>query len=347
MIFYTHSHPYYCGIDLHSRSLYVCILDHDGQTLAHREIKANPESLFQILEPYIGNIIVGVECMHCWYWVADWCEDHQVDFVLGHALYMKAIHGGKAKNDKIDSYKIAKLLRGGNFPLAYHYPKAMRATRDLLRRRMNITRHGAQLKAHVKNTGSQYNHPPNGLNLRYPAAREKMRNRFSDPSVQLSIDLDLNLIDTYNSELSKVEWHIKKHAKQHRATDFNLLKTISGVGDILALTILYEIGDIARFESVQKFASYSRLVKCKAESAGKTYGTQGSKIGNAHLKWAFSEAAVLYLRNNESGKRYIAKLEKRMPKSKALSALAHKLGRAIYYMLKNKTVFDETKFLTR
>ena len=346
MRFYTNSHPYYCGIDLHARTLYVCIIDDKGETLVHREIKASPEALFKMLEPYIGNIIVGVECMHCWYWVADWCEEKGIDFILGHALYMKAIHGGKAKNDKIDSFKIAKLLRGGNFPIAYTYPKAMRATRDLMRRRMHITRHSAQLKAHVKNTGSQYNYPPNALNLRYPSAREEMRGKFSDPAVQKSIDLDLNLIDFYNKELAKVEWSIKKHAKQHRSADFNLLKTINGVGDILALTILYEIGDISRFESVQKFASYSRLVKCKAESAGKIYGTQGNKIGNAHLKWAFSEAAVLYLRNNDSAKQYISKLEKRMPKSKALSALAHKLGRAMFYMLKNQTVFNPDKFIT-
>jgi len=345
MIFYTNSHPYYCGIDLHARSLYVCIIDQSGETIVHKDIKANSEALQNLLEPYIGNIIVGVECMHCWYWVADWCEDNGIDFILGHALYMKAIHGGKAKNDRIDSFKIAKLMRGGNFPLAYHYPKEMRATRDLMRRRMHIMRHGAQLKAHVKNTTSQYNLPTNKLNLRYPGAREQMRDRFPDPAVQKSIDLDLNLIDFYNKELSSVEWYIKKQAKQHNARDFNLLKTISGVGDILALSILYEIGDIKRFESVQKFASYSRLVKCKAESAGKTYGTQGNKIGNAHLKWAFSEAAILFLRNNDSAKHYIAKMEKRMPKSKALSALAHKLGRAIYYMLRNKTVFDENKFL--
>jgi len=322
MRFYTNSHPYYCGIDLHARTLYVCIIDDKGDTLVHKEIKAKPEPLIKLIKPYIGNVIVGVECMHCWYWIADWCEDNGVDFILGHALYMKAIHGGKAKNDKIDSFKIAKLLRGGNFPVAYHYPKLMRATRDLMRRRMHITRHGAQLKAHIKNTGSQYNHPPNALNLRYPSARQQMRNRFDEPAVQASIDLDLNLVDFYHKELVKVEWHIKKHARQHRPVDFHLLKTISGIGDILALTILYEIGDISRFESVQKFASYSRLVKCKAESA------------------------ALYIRNNESGKNYIAKLEKRMPKSKALSVLAHKLGRAIYYMLKNQTVFDPKKMIS-
>lgn len=133
MRFYNKSHTYYCGIDLHARNLYVCILDQQGEKRLHKNIKACPIELKQLLKPFMDNLVLGVECMHCWYWVADWCVDNHTDFVLGHALYIKAIHGGKAKNDKIDSFKIAKLLRGGNFPVAYHYPKAMRVTRDLLR----------------------------------------------------------------------------------------------------------------------------------------------------------------------------------------------------------------------
>ena len=118
MRFYNTMHPYYCGIDLHARSLYVCIIDQSGEVLVHKEIPAKPEKLHELLKPYIGHIVVGVECMHCWYWVSDFCEAIEVDFILGHALYMKAIHGGKAKNDRIDSHKIAKLIRGGNFPIA-------------------------------------------------------------------------------------------------------------------------------------------------------------------------------------------------------------------------------------
>jgi len=172
MKFYTKQHPYYCGIDLHARSLYVCILDQTGDTCVHKEISARPDTLQTVLEPYLGHVVVGVECMHCWYWVADFCADIGVEFILGHALYMRAIHGGKAKNDRIDSYKIANLIRGGNFPLAYVYPKALRATRDLLRRRMKLVRHGADLKAHVANTTSQYNLPPNKVNLKNVGARE-------------------------------------------------------------------------------------------------------------------------------------------------------------------------------
>ena len=345
MNFYNNTHPYYCGIDLHARSLYVCIIDQDGNTCLHKEISADPDKLLQLLEPYIGNIVVGVECMHCWYWVSDFCDEIGVDFILGHALYMKAIHGGKAKNDRIDSFKIASLIRGGNFPVAYVYPKKMRATRDLLRRRMKIVRHGADLKAHVVNTTSQYNLPPNKVNLKNKEAREQLKSTFPERSVQKNIDLDMVILDCYAEQLSKVEWYIQQQAKQHKPNHFHLLKSVWGIGPILALTIIYEIGDIDRFESVQKFASYSRLVKCKAESAGKTYGTQGNKIGNAHLKWAFSEAAVLYLRGNDKAQKYLLKLQKRMSKAKALSTLAHKLGRCVYFMLKNETVFDETRFL--
>ncbi len=111
---YNKIHPYYCGIDLHARSLYLCIINDKGEKVLHKEIK----QLLEILVPYIGKIVVGVECMHCWYWVADCCRDNHIGFIPGHALYMKAIHGCKAKNDKIDSYKIAALMRGGTFPLA-------------------------------------------------------------------------------------------------------------------------------------------------------------------------------------------------------------------------------------
>ncbi|MDH5356677.1 MAG: IS110 family transposase [Gammaproteobacteria bacterium] len=346
MNFYNHQHKHYCGIDLHARSLYLCILSQDGEILLHKECPAKPDRLLELITPFLNDLIIGVECMHCWYWVADFCEEQNIHFILGHALYMRAIHGGKAKNDRIDSLKIAQLMRGGNFPLAYVYPREMRATRDLLRRRTNLVRHGANLKAHVANTTSQYNLPPNKVNLKNVSAREQLRNSFPDEGVQRMINLDMAVLECYHRELSQTEWYLEQQAKKHQPVYLNLLKTIPGIGRILALTILYEIGAIERFETVQQFASYSRLVKCKAESAGKSYGTQGAKIGNGHLKWAFSEAAVLYLRGNDKAQRHLRKLQKRMSKAKALSALAHKIGRATYFMLKKRTVFDEQRFLS-
>jgi len=213
MKFYTQTHQHYCGIDLHARSLYVCILHHDGTILAHKDIKANPDALLALITPYREDLVIGVECMFTWYWVADLCRQEGIPFVLGHALYMRAIHGGKAKNDRIDSNKIAVLMRGGMFPQAYVYPREMRATRDLMRRRMHLMRKRSELLAHIHNTNSQYNLPEIRNNLRYAFNREGIKERFSDLGAQKSIELDLNLIDFYDKQLSKVEWHILHHAK--------------------------------------------------------------------------------------------------------------------------------------
>ena len=145
MRFYNTQHQFYCGIDLHARSMYVCIVSHDGELLVHRNMKAAPEPFLKALAPYRDGLVVAVECIFTWYWLADLCAQEHIPFVLGHALYMKAIHGGKAKNDKIDSQKIATLLRGGMMPKAYVYPAEMRATRDLLRRRAHLMRKRAEL----------------------------------------------------------------------------------------------------------------------------------------------------------------------------------------------------------
>jgi transposase len=122
------------------------------------------------------------------------------------------------------------------------------------------------------------------------------------------------------------------------------LRSVPGIGKILALVLLYEIHDIHRFPRVQDFVSYCRLVKCAKQSDGTHYGYSGKKIGNAHLKWAFSEAAVLSLRKNPAAQRYVARLANKHGKAKALTILAHKLARAVYYMLRRAHAFDPNKF---
>jgi len=345
MKFYTKQHKYYCGIDLHARSMYLCILDSTGHVKFHKNIKTSPDALMQAIKPYLDDLVIGVECMFSWYWVADFCEDNKIEFILGHALYMKAIHGGKAKNDKVDSYKIASLIRGGTFPLAFVYPRSMRSTRDLLRRRMHLMRKRAELLGHIHNTNTQYNYDQIRKNLRYKSNRKLVDGRFADSSVQKNVDLDIELISFYDDKLAGVENYIKKHAKINDYQSHMLLNSVPGIGKIISLVILYEIYDIKRFPTVQDFASYARLIKCRAESAGKSYGTSGAKIGNAHLKWAFSEAAVIFLRGNPKAKAYVQKMTRKHNKGKALSILAHKLGRAVYFMLKKKQPFNMEKFL--
>jgi transposase len=345
MRFYTKQHKAYCGIDLHARSMYMCILSQDGEILLHRNMKTSPEMFLKAIAPYREDLVVCVECIFTWYWLADLCAREGIPFVLGHALYMKAIHGGKAKNDKIDAQKIAVLLRGGMLPQAYVYPAAMRATRDLLRRRTHLMRKRAELLTHIQQTNSQYNLPEIGKKIAYKANRDGVAERFPDPAVQKSIEVDLALIGHYDQLLRDVELSILKTAKQHNAQTLYLLRTVPGIGEILSLVLLYEIHDITRFPRVQDFLSYCRLVKCTKESAGKRYGTSGTKIGNAHLKWAFSEAAVLFLRANPAGQKYLTKLEKKHGWGKALTLLGQKLGRTVYYMLQRQTAFDMDKFL--
>jgi len=345
MRFYTKQHKFYCGIDLHAKKMYVCILDQTGQVKVHQNMKTDRKVFLKVISPFREDIVVSVECMFTWYWIADLCKQEKIPFVLGHALYMKAIHGGKAKNDKIDSHKIAVLLRGGMMPQAYVYPARMRATRDLLRRRNHFMRKRAELYAHIQNTRSQYNLPDYLGRIAKPKNRAGVIEHFEDSSVQNMVATDFAVISAYDPIIAQMERDIIQMARHHDPVAHALLHTIPGIGRILSLVILYEIENINRFPRVQDFVSYCRLVKCKKESNGKNYGSNGKKIGNAHLKWAFSEAAALFLKGNEPGKKYLSRLTNKHGKGKALSILAHKMGRAVYFMLKNNKPFDKNKFL--
>src|SRR5919205_4526313 len=232
MRFYTKQHPFYCGIDLHARSMYVCIVNQEGDILLHRHMKAAPDPFLKAVAPYRDGLVVAVECIFTWYWLADLCSQQGIAFVLGHALYMKAIHGGKAKNDKIDAHKIAVLLRGGMFPQAYVYPPEMRATRDLLRRRCHLVRKRAELLAHIHNTNSQYNLPEIGKRLAYRSNRDEVADHFPDPSVRKAIEVDVSLIDHYDQLLGEVELYLTRSAKTDDVQTFARLQSVPGIGQI-------------------------------------------------------------------------------------------------------------------
>jgi transposase len=324
--------------------MYVVIIDQEGSVLLERNVKTDPKVFLDLLAPYREDVVVAVECIFTWYWLADLCAAEKIPFVLGHALYMKAIHGGKAKNDKIDAHKIASLLRGGLIPQAYVYPALMRSTRDLLRRRLHLVRQRAELLSHILNTNSQCNLPDFGGRINYKVNRQGVADRFTDASVRKSIETDLRLLEHYDELITELELYIVRTAKLHDSDTFHRLRSIPGVGKILAMTILYEVHDIARFPRVQEFCSYSRLVKCSRESAGKRQGFGGSKIGNVHLKWAFSEAAVSFLSKCTDGRALVERLRRKHGKGKALSILAHKLGRAVDYMMAREKTFDMQRF---
>ncbi|MCK4422777.1 MAG: IS110 family transposase [Candidatus Omnitrophica bacterium] len=346
MNFYNPNTLFYCGIDLHARTIYICIMNKDRKILVHRQITNNATDLFlKILQPYKHDLVIGAESTFAWYWLADFCADNNIKFILGHALYMKAIHGGKAKNDRIDSKKIALLIQGGMFPLAYVYPKAKRALRDLLRRRLHFVRLRGELFAHLQTINYQNNNPHLPRLGNNKSIRKDVPDLFENEATRKTVEADLDLIKYYDEFIPKLEWHILSKTKQLYQKELAILSSARGMGKIIALTILFEVDSIDRFPSVQDFASYSRVVKCTHESAGKKYGTGGAKIGNAYLKYAFSEAACLMATYNPSIKKYLQKKERKHGKGKSKIILAHKIARAVYFMLKRNTVFDINKFL--
>jgi transposase len=267
--------------------------------------------------------------------------------VLAHALYVKAIHGGKNKNDRIDSEKLCHLLRSNLIPPGYVYPAEKRPLRALLRQRLLYVWNRSELLSRIQSHQLAYNRP---TCRQTPYNRQPWEQQLmaSEPDAvrQFALQNDLALIGHYDTQLASLEKELLQLTKQTANRDFTLLQTTPGIGDYLGLTILHEIGDIARFPTVKDFLSYCRLVKGTVASAGKIKGLRGAKLGNPYLRWAFGEAAVIAKRDAVLGP-LAQRLEARMGgnKFKANTVLAIKLARAVYFMLKNHTVFDPERLV--
>ncbi len=232
------------------------------------------------------------------------------------------------------------LLRGGNFPVSYVYSKEMRGTRDLLRRRGTIVRRRSATLIHVQIVNHQQNLPAFEKKISYKANRIGVPERFEGDSVRKMVSVDIDLIDFYDRQIQDLDLYLEQNAKVDDPDSFYRLQSIPGVGRILAMTMLYEIHDIRRFPTVGEFLSYSRLVKGTNSSAGKQYKPTGAKMGNPHLKWAFSEAITLLKRECPAAKDFAERIELKHNRARANSLLAIKLGRAVYWMLNRKTTFN-------
>jgi transposase len=349
MKFYTSTTKYHCGIDLHSRQMYVCVMDSQGNKLLHMNIKNNDFAFFlKKIAPWRHDMTVCCECLFCWYWLADACEEAGLEFVLAHALYLKAIHGGKNKNDRIDSEKLTHLLRSNLIPPSYVYPAEKRPVRAMLRQRASYVWQRVELLQRVTTTQLTRNQVPVS---KFSNNREKwleaLLETTPDPRHRFAIEQDVRLVIHYDETIKALEKELLLITKRSEPRDFAILRTAPGIGKTLGLTMLYEIESIDRFPSVQDFLSYSRLVKGTVASAGKIKGLRGAKLGNPYLRWAFGEAAVLGKRHHEELDAFSRRLEKKHGKFKGNSILASKLGRAVYFMLKNGTAFDVEKLTGR
>ena len=347
MKYYTSTTEFNCGIDLHARQMYACVMDRQGKKLLHSNIKRNDfEYFLKRVEPYRHDLTLVSECTFNWYWLADACFDADIKFVLAHALYLKHIHGGKNKNDRIDSEKLAHLLRANLIPPSYIYPSQRRPIRALLRQRMSYVWERATLKTHLS-----MNQTAEGLVSASKSGdnrdlwEERILQQYTNPLHKFAASCDMDMIRAYDGQIQKLEAEIIRHAKKLLGRDYRLLLSVPGIGRILAMTILFEIDSIERFPTVKDFLSYCRLVKGSVASAGKVKGLTGGKMGNAYLRWAFGQAAVMAKRNQPLLTPYAEKLIAKHGKFKGNAILANKIARAVYFMLQKGTAFDAERVL--
>src|SRR5262245_21837092 len=204
---------FYAGVDLHARSLFLCVLDRDGHERFARSLTAAPAPFLKAVAPFKDGLVVGCECMHCWYWLADCCRDENIAFALGHAWAMKAVHGCQTKCDRKDAEAIARLLKGGTFPPAYAYPRERRGLRDLLRARLRLVRQRAVLYGHVHTARRQANLPPVSSDVKYVSKRAAITQDIADPFVRRRVETHLALLEPLDAAIRRLEAEIEDAAR--------------------------------------------------------------------------------------------------------------------------------------
>jgi len=345
--YYTSTTEFNCGIDLHARQMYACVMDRQGKVLLHTNIQGNDFNYFlKRVEPWRHDLTVVSECTFNWYWLADACAAAGLRFVLAHALYAAHIHGGKNKNDRIDSEKLAHLLRSNLIPPSYLYPSEKRPIRSLLRQRMSYVWSRAELMTHLSmNQTAQGVVPVAKGGHNRDVWQERIIAQTPNPYHQLAVQCDMDAVRVFDELIEKLDTTITFHARQHLGRDYQVLLSVPGIGPVLAMTILYEIDTIGRFPTVKDFVSYCRLVKGSVASAGRIKGLTGGKMGNAYLRWAFGEAAVICKRAHRLVSPYAERLVSKHGTFKGNAILANQIARAVYHMLQTGQAFDAERLV--
>jgi transposase len=342
MKFHHLTTQYVAGVDLHKKNLRICIMNTTGKILYQSTITRHKQKrLEKCLAPYGTDITLGVESTYNWYWLLDWCREHSIPHTLGHATYIKKKMIGKHKSDKIDARLLAELLRLNDFPCASICPVKYRATRDLVRRRNAYVSMRTRLLLHMGCLHDQYL-----LSERHELLLNGPDKEFYE-DVWVMLDSDQDLADILHTCSKELEKHIACQALKHFDKQYTLLLGIKGVGDVIASTLLYEIYDLTRFNSVQSFSSYCRVVSPQCESDGKRVGRGNAKNGSAWLCWALH----ILVSTSASNIPEINKLYKRLKKKHdvyyAHRVLAHSWAVTIYFMLKNNESFSLERFLDK
>ena len=331
--------PLYGALDLHANNTYAVVLDDNDQCLLDKRLPNRLDVILRELEPYRSELAgVAVESTFNWYWLVDGLMDHGYSVKLVNTCAVKQYDGLKFTDDRHDARWLAHLQRLGILPTGYIYPKEQRPIRDLLRQRASFVHHRT---AHLLSLQNQIvretGHMLKGNTLK-KLTPEEVYELLVDEHCAMGADAHLEVIETLNEQIHHLEQAVLVHANLQPR--FRVLKSIGGVGQTLALTIMYEAGEIERFASVGNFVSYCRLVQSQRRSNDKKKGQGNRKNGNPYLSWAFSEAAAFALRFQPLARRFYDRKLSKTCHPVAIRALAHKLARASYFMLRDQTLYQ-------
>lgn len=334
---------YYCGIDLHATNCFLCVIDDKDNILLKEKVKNDLGAILYALESFSPKPPVVVEATINWYWLVDGLQEAGFDVKLAHTMALYMITGAKVKTDRRDAFSLAKLLRLDAIPEAYIYPKDKRPIRDLLRKRKQVVSLRANAYGALRRVLLQsgvYGFSQTAIKT---LNEEQLDKHLEHCATQAGCHLEVQRIRFYSHQIKTLEEIILSSVTDDLG--FELLQTIPGVGKILGLTILYEAGDIERFQSAKHFCSYARVVPGIAQSSGVSKRGRGSKQGNPHLKWAFCQAAALSVRYNtrirKFRQRHLTRRRSRAKKLVTLCIVAHKLAMAAYIVLKDRTPFKQ------
>ena len=332
----------YCGIDLHSRDCWLAILDDGLKVVQEVRVGNDLDALLQVLEPYREDMEgIAVESTYNWYWLVDGLSEAGYQMHLVNTWAVKQWEGLKYTDDRHDARWLAHLLALGILPEGYICPKEERSVRDLLRRRAFLVRKRTSFLLAMRGAFECRTGRRTTSNELRQWTAEEIGSYLDDESEALGITCLLQPMNAVNDQIRILEKEALKRARLR--DEFAPLLTVWGIGKVLGLTVMYEVGEIARFRKVGNFASYCRLVRSTRLSAGKRKGSGNARNGNPYLSWAFSEAAHFAVRYHPEAKKCFQRKKSKTNGIIAIRTVAHKLARAAYYVMKDQVAFDPGK----
>jgi transposase len=329
----------YGGIDLHSNNHVLVLIDEQDQIIYQKRLPNSIDSTLCVLKPYEKHVVsLAVESTYNWYWLVDGLMDAGFDVRLVNTLAVKQYDGLKHQNDHTDAFHLAHLMRLGILPTGYIYPKVSRGLRDLSRKRLQLVQ---QRTLHLLSVQSNLTRQL-GVNISGDKIKQWLKSSLPEfplePTIRIALQANLAIMQALDQQIVAIEKTIKTQLKLSEPLQH--LQSVIGIGDILGFTILLETGDISRFDKVGQFSSYCRCVNSKKESNGKSKGQANRKNGNKFLAWAFVQAAHCCIRFCPEAKRYYQKKKRKTNTAVATKAVAHKLARACYYVLRDNVSFE-------